>query len=302
LTTTLLTAEHWTSRGIAVIPIRWKEKRPLVKWREFQARLPSSTERSQWFSQRCNIALVTGHINLAVLDFDDMDTFTRWQLWAATHSGASAMIATWGYRVRTARGIHVYVSLPTAVKSKPLLSATGDRAGIDVKGIGGYVLIPPSVHPSGVRYKGINSRLIIPAIPALSAVLPAELLVASAHTEQKQNGTQFSTLGAKAQTPLDPWAAAERGVSLSQNLISTIRGRNKIEDFFTDKGDTGNGFVMVRCPLHDDHNPSMWIDTRRQICGCHAGCTPKPLDVINLYARIAGITNEEAILSMARML
>jgi hypothetical protein len=39
----------------------------------------------------------------------------------------------------------------------------------------------------------------------------------------------------------------------------------------------------------------MWVDTGRQICGCYAGCTPKPLDVIDLYARMQGITTKEAI-------
>ena len=47
-------------------------------------------------------------------------------------------------------------------------------------------------------------------------------------------------------------------------------------------------------------NPSFWIDTTRQLCGCHAGCTPKPLDVIDLFARICSLGNDEAIRVLSR--
>ena len=44
----------------------------------------------------------------------------------------------------------------------------------------------------------------------------------------------------------------------------------------------------------------MWVDTARGICGCYAGCTPKPFDVIDLYARLHGLDNRDAIKQLAR--
>ena len=61
-------------------------------------------------------------------------------------------------------------------------------------------------------------------------------------------------------------------------------------------------WLRCPCPLHDDAEPSFWIDTRDQVCGCFAGCTSKPLDVINLYARLCGLNNREAIFQLARLL
>jgi hypothetical protein len=48
-------------------------------------------------------------------------------------------------------------------------------------------------------------------------------------------------------------------------------------------------FISVPCPFHDDKEPSFWIDTGRNLWGCHA-CGVHG-DVINLYARLKGITD-----------
>jgi len=55
-------------------------------------------------------------------------------------------------------------------------------------------------------------------------------------------------------------------------------------------------FVPAHCPFHDDKEPSFWIDTDRNLWGCHA-CGVRG-DVINLYARLKGLTNTEAIREM----
>jgi len=46
-------------------------------------------------------------------------------------------------------------------------------------------------------------------------------------------------------------------------------------------------FVSIRCPFHEDQEPSFWIDVERNLWGCH-GCGAHG-DVINLYARLKGI-------------
>ena len=83
-----------------------------------------------------------------------------------------------------------------------------------------------------------------------------------------------------------------------------IKQQLRVEDFFPSAIESGgNGrWKLARCPFHDDHNPSFWIDTKQQLCGCHSGCTPLPLDVIGLYARLHGIDNTAAIKEMARHL
>jgi len=45
------------------------------------------------------------------------------------------------------------------------------------------------------------------------------------------------------------------------------------------------------------HEPRFWVNTRLEISNCfHPRCQAlKPMDVINLYARLRGITNSDAI-------
>ncbi len=60
------------------------------------------------------------------------------------------------------------------------------------------------------------------------------------------------------------------------------------------KDHTGRWWLAL-CPFHDDHHPSLWIDAERNKAGCHAGCTDHPLDALEFYARLYGVTNKEAI-------
>jgi DNA primase len=88
-----------------------------------------------------------------------------------------------------------------------------------------------------------------------------------------------------------------------QSVIERIRGRISLSDFFTETTATSRDgrWRMAACPFHSDENPSFWIDVERGIGGCFAGCTRKPYDVIDLYARLTGITNGEAIRILARI-
>jgi len=52
--------------------------------------------------------------------------------------------------VKTSKGWHLYFRVPVGVV---VGNSQGTLAnGIDVRGDGGYVMVPPSVHASGVKY------------------------------------------------------------------------------------------------------------------------------------------------------
>jgi hypothetical protein len=53
--------------------------------------------------------------------------------------------------VTTARGQHFYFAYPVGATIKNSARKVG--AGLDVRGAGGYALVPPSIHPSGARYE-----------------------------------------------------------------------------------------------------------------------------------------------------
>jgi hypothetical protein len=85
--------------------------------------------------------------------------------------------------VQTGNGWHHYYRAPW-----PLPCRVGVVAGVDIRGTGGYVVAPPSLHASGRRYS---------AVPGLGfsdveiARLPAWLLSATKPSPAKATLTQF---------------------------------------------------------------------------------------------------------------
>jgi hypothetical protein len=65
-------------------------------------------------------------------------------------------------------GWHLYYRHP----GRPTVPALKDRPGVDVKGEGGYVVAPPSVHPAtGRRYRWAGGRGVSEMPPALRAAI-----------------------------------------------------------------------------------------------------------------------------------
>lgn len=96
-----------------------------------------------WWKQYrdANIGLRTG-IAFDVLDIDGLDGLD------ALNTHRADRPTTWGPETLTGRGGHHLLFLPTGY---------GNRAGIvphvDWRGVGGYIVAPPSVHPEGPTYQ-----------------------------------------------------------------------------------------------------------------------------------------------------
>ena len=150
-------AKYYMESGLSVIPLKLGSKEPLVAWKQYQERLPSPSELEEWFKGRsANIAIVTGRVsgNLVVLDFDSKESFKAFveKLKSASRLLRIDVNNTW--IVETGKGYHVYLRLPR----EDLVPRTKVRLveGVDLKAEGGYVVAPPSMHPSGKRYRFIE--------------------------------------------------------------------------------------------------------------------------------------------------
>jgi hypothetical protein len=64
MTKKLEQALDYLDRGWSIIPINPETKRPLIKWRDYQARQPTSDEVETWFETwpECKLAVVTGEL------------------------------------------------------------------------------------------------------------------------------------------------------------------------------------------------------------------------------------------------
>ena len=289
-------ATKWLKQGIAVIPILYRDKRPELKhWQPYQVALPTEDNLKQWFLGLHNMAAITGWQGLVVIDFDDLAVYSTWRLWATRMGSYTAYVADHTYQVKTGRGLHLYVKLPHTEQNRKL-------KGIDIKAAGGYVLAPPSVHPSGARYQAILPDAPILPIEALSDVLPADFLQQNTELPDGVIAPQRVQLPNHACSD-DPWERAERADQASDSLVARIRDTFRVEQFFPQaiQSSADGRWMKTCCPFHDDRHPSFWIDTRRQICSCWR-CTPKPLDVINLYGRLMGLSNLEAIAALKKQL
>ena len=104
-----------------------------------------------------NIGIDLGASDLCVLDFDRPDAIPAW------------LNETKTYKVRTAKGIHVYFRGARPTKK---LFVEGNPVG-DIKSTGGYVLACGSVHPSGAIYSVIDDSPIAP-LPDISGLVRHE--------------------------------------------------------------------------------------------------------------------------------
>lgn len=106
------------------------------------------TQIREWFEggPNRNLAIATGSISgLFVLDIDGPDGEESLRKLAAEYSQFPATVS-----VKTGRGRHLYFKSPP---EKILCSAGKLGRGLDIRGDGGFIIAPPSLHRSGARYE-----------------------------------------------------------------------------------------------------------------------------------------------------
>jgi hypothetical protein len=133
-------------KGIAVFPCRPRDKRPATANGLKDATTDLKTIRQWWHHEpQFNIAIATGAVSkVFAVDIDGLDAEIELRKLEAQHSALPPTV-----EAITARGRHLYFRMPET----PIANSAGKIApGIDVRGDGGYVLAPPSVHPSGKLY------------------------------------------------------------------------------------------------------------------------------------------------------
>jgi hypothetical protein len=128
--------------GWCVIPIlQGSKKKPLIKWKCYQTERPTRELVQNWFADnKQNIAVILGSVSggLACRDFD---TEQGYRQWASEHKDLAGKLPT----VKTARGYHVYFLAD--------VDSVRHFEDGELRGKGGYCLLPPSLHPDGAIYE-----------------------------------------------------------------------------------------------------------------------------------------------------
>ena len=143
-------------RGLSVFPVPRPRpgapagqagdgKVPTLAWREFQNRRPTEDEIRAWFSAPRNIAVITGQVSdVVVIDADSPKAVH----WVRTHLPRTP------WQTKTARGYHLWYRRPgIRVANRARVETRDGRLALDVRGDGGYVIGPSSIHQTGARYE-----------------------------------------------------------------------------------------------------------------------------------------------------
>lgn len=136
-----------------VLPVEPRGKKPLIKDWPRQASNDLDKINAWWKkTPEANVGILTGSVSgLFVLDVDAPhggDDALR-QL----EAGHGALPKT--LRAATGSGHHYYFRYPHNCDIKTSANSLGP--GLDVRGVGGFVVAPPSVHPNGSVYKWDSS-------------------------------------------------------------------------------------------------------------------------------------------------
>ena len=135
----------YVARGWRVFPRRPRGKAPLTT-HGFKDASMARAQITRWWAEspEANVAIACGASGLVVLDVDPRN------------EGADTLVALEGEHgplpqtptvLTGGSGAHYFFAAPNGVSLPGKLGA-----GVDLKGVGGYVVAPPSLHPSGNPY------------------------------------------------------------------------------------------------------------------------------------------------------
>jgi hypothetical protein len=188
-------ALDYAAHGWSIIPTAGK--RPRFGWKDHQRERPGDKLLRDWFGGRFDgisgLAVVLGSVSggLAVRDFDDLGSYSRW---AAAHPRLAATLPT----VETGRGRHIYFRGPERFANCGDGEYRGDPRH--------YCVLPPSRHPSGHTY-----RWLIPPHGDLPAVDPVKAGLCNREQQRRTERTENT-----------PTTASVLSVALCPSLLQAV--------------------------------------------------------------------------------
>jgi len=143
-------ASEYVDSGWSVLPVRPEEKRPyMTNWLQYtKTRAPKAMVDS-WFANLsgAGVGVVTGRIsNMVVLDVEHDCPYSIEEL---LKKYPTQMIARSG-----GGGYHLFYLYPT--NQTRVANRVRIFEGADLRADGGFIVLPPTMHPSGNRYEWVK--------------------------------------------------------------------------------------------------------------------------------------------------
>lgn len=226
--------------GLGVVPLRPRDKKPLVAWKEYQGRHATEAEVIGWYRQwpDAGVAVVCGQVSgLVVLDSDPRNGDG---LASIAHRLPPTPTVETG-----SGGRHLWFR----AGGVPVPRAPALLPGLDLQAEASLATVPPSIHPNGRPYRwlpglGFGEVPLAPVPPIVRSLLALRF------------------------APVDPPTRCRRpspGATLTlDGVLGALEGVQR----------SGGGWV-ARCPAHQDREPSLSIGQGadgRVLLHCFAGC------------------------------
>lgn len=159
-------ADDYIKAGLSPIPQRPGTKSIEIKWAHHQKQQMESEDIETWKKRypQAGVALLQGPIhNLLVIDVDGKEAWNALEAYLGYFPEAPRVISGSGDPFR----VHLYFRHPTGVATKAKMTPL--HGSLEFRGEGGVIIAPPSIHPSGRRYKWAPGRSLsdieIPELP-----------------------------------------------------------------------------------------------------------------------------------------
>ncbi len=157
----LAIAREYAAQAWSIIPQKSGDKKPRVRWKAFQETQPSESQITDWWTRFLNdgICLILGSVSgIVAVDVDSLDAE---RVFFELLGGEPKTRKTLSGSKKPGKAHYLFrcPDFPTAAKFTPLHKA------LEFRGHGGYVVLPPSVHPSGNRYEWADPTVVIAELP-----------------------------------------------------------------------------------------------------------------------------------------
>lgn len=180
------TRNEWINQyvkwGWSILPVMPGSKRPAVSsWTQYQKTRPTTAELKLWFEDPdMGVGVVTGELSgIVVIDEDSYKAH-----------GTKLELTTPLKVVSGSGGRHLYFKYTAKIAN-----AVNKEKAIDIRGDGGFIVLPPTIHPNGTGYKWDGEvPETLESLPALSSTFVEDVFGKWEPTE-KINITEFMNVG-----------------------------------------------------------------------------------------------------------
>lgn len=154
--------DTYLSYGWSILPVKPEEKRPyMTNWLQYNRIRADSETVHNWFNHLsgAGVGLVTGRVsNIVVLD---VESYCKTPIEELIKKYPTQMVSKTG-----SGGYHLFYQYPQNISK--VSNRVGVFDGADIRADGGFIVLPPTVHPNGNRYKWVRQ--------GAPGIFPKELL------------------------------------------------------------------------------------------------------------------------------